>query len=110
MIPDSQFLQHCAAKNGRFLPPELEAWMLVHFEDEPYEDFFDASTLEGLVCLYCDNYAAGEMDVTIEDPLTQLRHRCAAYKDLIFDLKVSLDYLEHTSDRYYRALKEHGLL
>lgn len=39
MIPDRNFLHRCAHKNNLSLSRELEDWLLVHFEDEPYEDF-----------------------------------------------------------------------
>lgn len=39
MIPDRNFLRRCAQKNNLELPRELEDWLLVHFEDEPYENF-----------------------------------------------------------------------
>lgn len=50
MIPSHTFLRNCATQNNRLLPSELEDWLMVYFEDEPYEDFYDAYTLEGLVC------------------------------------------------------------
>ena len=43
MIPDRNFLRRCAQKNNLELPRELEDWLLVHFEDEPYENFNTAS-------------------------------------------------------------------
>ena len=43
MIPDRDFLRCCARKNNLSFPHELEDWLLVHFEDEPYEDFNTAS-------------------------------------------------------------------
>ena len=52
MIPDRTFLRRCAQKHNLALPRELEDWLLVHFEDEPYEDFNTASILEDIVCLY----------------------------------------------------------
>lgn len=52
MIPDRNFLRRCAHKNNLSLSWELEDWLLVHFEDEPYEDFNTASVLEDMVCLY----------------------------------------------------------
>lgn len=39
MIPDRNFLRRCAHKHHLSLPRELENWLLVHFEDEPYEGF-----------------------------------------------------------------------
>lgn len=67
MIPDRTFLRCCAQKNNLALPQELEDWLLVHFEDEPYKDFNTASILEDMVCMYCQSYAAGRLDVTIPD-------------------------------------------
>ena len=46
MIPDRIFLRRCAQKNNLELPRELEDWLLVHFEDEPYENFNTASALK----------------------------------------------------------------
>ena len=46
MIPERNFLRRCAHKNNLSLSRELEDWLLVHFEDEPYEDFNTASALE----------------------------------------------------------------
>ena len=40
MIPDRTFLRRCAQKHNLALPRELEDWLLVHFEDEPYELYF----------------------------------------------------------------------
>ena len=71
MIPDRTFLRCCAQKNNLALPQELEDWLLVHFEDEPYKDFNTASILEDMVCMYCQSYAAGRLDVTIPDPVTR---------------------------------------
>lgn len=48
MIPDRNFLRRCTHKNNLSLSRELEDWLLVHFEDEPYEDFNTASALEGI--------------------------------------------------------------
>ncbi|OUQ47377.1 hypothetical protein [Lachnoclostridium sp. An118] len=59
MIPNRNFLRRCAHKNYLSLPRELEDWLLVHFEDEPYEDFNTASVLEDIVCMYCQAYAGG---------------------------------------------------
>jgi hypothetical protein len=110
MIPNRTFLQGCAIRNHRNLPPELEDWLLSHFEDEPYEDFFDASTLEGLVCLYCDSYANGRLDVTIPDPFTRLRERYEDLKDLVADLKCERDYLDELCNHYHEILKQHQLI
>ena len=73
MIPDRNFLRRCAQKNNLELPRELEDWLLVHFEDEPYENFNTASILEDMVCMYCQSFAYGRLDVTIPDPITALR-------------------------------------
>ena len=110
MIPDRIFLRRCAQKNNLELPRELEDWLLVHFEDEPYEDFNTASILEDIVCLYCQSYARGRLDVTIPDPLTRLKERCDDLKDLITDLRVDVAYLQELYDKYERILKEHNLL
>ena len=110
MIPDRNFLRRCAQKNNLELPRELEDWLLVHFEDEPYEDFNTASILEDIVCLYCQSYARGRLDVTIPDPLTRLKERCDDLKDLITDLRVDVAYLQELCDKYERILKEHNLL
>ena len=110
MIPDRTFLHNCASRNNRILPPELEEWLMAHFEDEPYEDFYDAYTLEGLICLFCDNYAKGILDVTISDPITRLQEHYENLKNLIFDLRVDIAYLTDQCDRYERLLKEHHLL
>ena len=110
MIPSRTFLRNCATQNNRLLPSELEDWLMVHFEDEPYEDFYDAYTLEGLVCLFCDNYAKGLLDVTIPDPITRLRERYEDLKDLITDLRVDIAYLTEQCNRYEDLLKEHHLL
>ena len=81
MIPDRTFLRRCAQKHNLALARELEDWLLVYFEDEPYEDFNTASILEDIVCLYCQSYARGRLDVTIPDPLTRLKERCDDLKD-----------------------------
>ena len=82
MIPDRDFIRQCASKNNRYLPPELEDWILVHYEDEPYPDFFDALTLEGLICGYCDAYARGTLPaLSIPDPQQRLQERCEELKD-----------------------------
>ena len=79
MIPDRYFLRRCAQKNNLELPRELEDWLLVHFEDEPYENFNTASILEDMVCMYCQSFAYGRLDVTIPDPITRLKdeYSCA---------------------------------
>ena len=110
MIPDRNFLRRCAHKNQLSLPRELEDWLLVHFEDEPYEDFNTASVLEDMVCMYCQSYANGRLDVIILDPVTCLKERCEDLKDLITDLRVDISYLQGLCDDYERILKEHGLL
>ena len=110
MMPDSTFLRHCAQKHNLALPRGLEDWLLVHFEDEPYEDFHTASILEDMVCLYCQSYARGRLDVTIPGPLTRLKERCDDLKDLITDLRVDIAYLQELCDKYERILKEHNLL
>ena len=110
MIPDRTFLHRCAQKHNLALPRELENWLLVHFEDEPYEDFNTASILEDMVCLYCQSYARGRLDVTIPDPLTRLKERCDDLKDLITDLRVDIAYLQDLCDKYERILEEHNLL
>lgn len=110
MIPDRTFLRHCAQKHNLALPRELENWLLVHFEDETYEDFHTASILEDMVCLYCQSYARGRLDVTIPDPLTRLKERCDNLKDLITDLLVDIVYLQELCNEDKRILKEHGLL
>ena len=73
MIPDRNFLRRCAHKNQLSLPRELEDWLLVHFEDEPYEDFNTASVLGDMVCMYCQSYASGRLDVTIPVPVTCIK-------------------------------------
>ena len=110
MIPSRTFLRNCATQNNRLLPSELEDWLMVYFEDEPYEDFYDAYTLEGLVCLFCDNYTKGLLDVTIPDPITRLREHYEDLKDLITDLRVDIAYLTEQCNRYEDLLKEHHLL
>ena len=92
------------------LPPELEDWLLVHFEDEPYEDFNTASVLEDMICMYCQSYERGKLDVTIPDPLTRFKERCEDLKDLIMDLRVDVAYLQELCDHYEQILREHGLL
>ena len=110
MIPDRTFLRRYAQKHNLALPRELEDWLLVHFEDEPYEDFNTSSILEDIVCLYCQSYARGRLDVTIPDPLTRLKERCDDLKDLITDLRVDVAYLQELCDKYERNQKEHNLL
>lgn len=110
MIPDRNFLRRCAHKHHLSLPRELENWLLVHFEDEPYEGFNTTSVLEDMVCMYCQSYAGGRLDVTIPDPVTRLKERCEDLKDLITDLRVDISYLQGLCDDYKRILKEHGLL
>ena len=110
MIPDRNFLRRCAHNNNLNLPQELEDWLLVHFEDEPNEDFHTASILEDMVCLYCQSYARGRLDVTIPDPLTRLKERCDDRKDLITDLRVDIAYRQGLCDEHEHILKEHGLL
>ena len=90
MIPDRNFLRRCAQKNNLELPRELEDWLLVHFEDEPYENFNTASILEDMVCMYCQSFAYGRLDVTIPDPITRLKERYDDLKDLITDLRVDM--------------------
>lgn len=110
MIPDRDFLRCCARKNNISFPRELEDWLLVHFEDKPYEDFNTASILEDMVCMYCQTYADGRLDVTIPDAVTRLKERCEDLKDMISDLRVDVSYLQGLCDDYERILKEHGLL
>lgn len=110
MIPDRAFIRHCAEKRHRSLPIELENWIFVRFEDEPFEDFFDADTMENLVCMFCDHYAAGRLDVSIPDPLTRWKERCENYKDLIQDLLIDNQQLSKENDLYRDILKEHGLI
>ncbi len=110
MIPDRDFLRCCARKNNLSFPRELEDWLLVHFEDEPYEDFNTASILEDMVCMYCQTYADGRLDVTIPDTVTRLKERCEDLKDMISDLRVDISYLQGLCDDYECILKEHGLL
>ena len=110
MIPDRDFLRCCARKNNLSFPRELEDWLLVHFEDEPYEDFNTASILEDMVCMYCQTYADGRLDVTIPDTVTRLKERCEDLKDMISDLRVDISYLQGLCDDYVCILKEHGLL
>ena len=110
MIPDRDFLRCCARKNNLSFPRELEDWLLVHFEDEPYEDFNTASILEDMVCMYCQTYADGRLDVTIPDTVTRLKEHCEDLKDMISDLRVDISYLQGLCDDYECILKEHGLL
>ena len=110
MIPDRNFLCRCAHKNHLALPHKLEDWLLVHFEDEPYEDSNTAYVLEDMVCMYCHSYENGRLDVTIPDPVTRLRERCEDLKDLITDLRVDISYLQGLCDDYEHILNEHGLL
>jgi hypothetical protein len=42
---------------------------------EPYEDCYDAYTLEGLICGFCDAYAQGHLDVTMPLPHQLLQQR-----------------------------------
>ena len=110
MIPDRTFLHNCASRNNRILPPELEGWLMAHFEDEPYEDFYASYTLEGLVCLYCDNYAQGKLDISIPDPYTRLKERYEDLKDLISDLRNDIDYLDNLNNQYRKILEENNLI
>ena len=110
MIPDRIFLRRCAQKNNLELPRELEDWLLVHFEDEPYENFNTASILEDMVYMYCQSFAYGRLDVTIPDPITRLKERYDDLKDLITDLRVDIAYLQGLCDKYERILEEHNLL
>ena len=110
MIPDRNFLRRCAHKNYLSLPRELEDCLLVHFEDEPYEDFNTASVLEDMVRMYSQAYASGRLDVTIPDPMTCLRERYEDLKDLIMDLRVDISYFLGLCDNYEHILKEHDLL
>ena len=110
MIPDRAFLRLCAQKHNLALPRELENWLLVHFKDEPYEDFYTACILEDMICMYCQSYARGRLDVTIPDLSTRLKERCDDLKYLIKDLRVDIVYLQDLCDKYEHILKEHNLL
>lgn len=110
MIPNKTFLRRCAQKHSFALSRKLEDWLLVHFQDEPYEDFNAASILETMICLYCQSYARGKLDVTIPDPLIRLKERCDDLKDLITDLRVGIAYLQELCNKYERILEEHNLL
>ena len=63
-----------------------------------------------MVCMYCQTYADGRLDVTILDAVTRLKERCEDLKDMISDLRVDVSYLQGLCDDYERILKEHGLL
>lgn len=110
MIPDRAFLRRCAHKNHLSLPQKLEDWLLVHFEDEPYEDFNTASVLRDMVCMYCQSYADNRLDVTTPDPVTRLREHYEYLNALITDLRVDISYLQELCDDYERILKKHSLL
>lgn len=110
MISDRNFLRRCTHKNHLSLPRGLKDWLLVHFKDEPYEDFNTASVLEDMICMYCQSYENGRLDVTIPDPVTRLREHFEDLKDLITDLQVDISYLQSLCDVYERILKEHDLL
>ena len=109
MIPDRN---SCAAAHRKthHTSPCNGGLLLVHFEDEPYENFNTASILEDMVCMYCQSFAYGRLDVTIPDPVTRLRERYDDLKDLITDLRIDISYLQDLCDDYERILKEHGLL
>ena len=63
-----------------------------------------------MVCMYCQSYENGRLDVTIPGPVTRLRERCEDLKDLITNLRVDIGYLQGLCDDYEHILKKHGLL
>ena len=89
MIPDRAFLRRCAHQNNLNLPH---------------------SVLEDIVCLYCQSYDRGKLDIAIPDPLTRFKERCEDLKDLIMDLRVDVAYLQDLCNHYEQILREHGLL
>lgn len=110
MIPDRMFIQHCAALHHRNIPKPLEDWILANYEDEPYPNAWDQDMLEGLICLYCDNYWSGLLDISIKPPYERLLERYSDLKDLVMDLMVENEYLNNQNNQYHRILKEHGLI
>lgn len=110
MIPTADFLRECADRCNRYLPDELLQWILVMFNDEPFEDFYDAYTMEGLVCGFCDSYSQGLLDVTIPSPEKLLRDRYEDLKAMVADMLIDLQYLQEMNNRYEEILKEHHLL
>lgn len=81
--------------------------LLVHFKDEPYEDFNTASNLEYMVCMYCQSYKRGRLNVTTQNPMT---HLSARYKDLIANLRVDISYVQGLCDDYEHITKEYDRL
>lgn len=63
-----------------------------------------------MICMYCQTYADGRLDVTIPDAVTRLKERYEDLKDMILDLRVDVSYLQGLCDDYERILKKHGLL
>ncbi len=110
MIPDRKFIDHCIFDLGIDAPEEVIRWFLARHEDEPYEDFFDENCLIGLFRLATDAYWNGSLDTKVPSKYMRLKERVAAYKDLLADLRVDLDYLEEENSRLREFLSEHGLL
>ena len=124
MIPDRNFLRRCAHKNNLHLPQELEGWLLIHFENEPYEDFNTASALEDMIHMYCvkkcltfavlsilcERQAGCGHSGSRDTCMTRLKERFEDLKDLITDLRMDISYLQGMCDDYECALKEHDLL
>jgi len=110
MIPDRNFISHCIFDLGIDAPDEVIRWFLAHYEDEPYEDFFDEDCLIELFRLATDAYWSDSLDTKVPSKCKRLKERVAAYKDLIADFRVDIDYLEEENFRLREFLSEHGLL
>ncbi len=110
MVPDRKFIRHCIFDLGIDAPEEVIRWFLAHYEDEPYEDFFDKDCLTELFRIVTDAYWKGRLDTKVPSKYMRLKERVQDYKDLIADLRVDIDYLEHENARLLEILSEHGLL
>ncbi len=110
MIPDKKFIEHCIFDLRIDAPDEVIQWFLAYYEDEPYEDFFDENCLISLFRLATDAYWNGSLDAKIPSKYMRLKERVAAYKDLLSDLRVDIDYLEKENFLLREFLSEHGLL
>ena len=102
MIITRHLIDRTAFKRNLNIPNDLREWLIRQYEWEPYEGFWDKSTLEELITLHCYAYWNGCIDTTPLSPEVLWKKRFESLLDFITE--IMLEYHEISSS-YNKALE-----
>ena len=91
------------------IPDSLREWLLIHYEVEPYEDFFLEEDLEALIEMHCQAYHKGMLHPALPDPVELWKDRYYDLREILADFRSEREELIAAYDHAIDLLEANGI-